>query len=298
MALAAIWGWSFLFIKVAGRGMTPFTVAAARTALGALVVLVWGRARGLRLPRSRREWWPLAVLGVTYSALPFTLLAWGEQRTTSALAAVCNAATPLFTSVAAAALLGERLRPSQRWGLVVGFLGVAVAAGLASRDLRHSSTTGALAAVGAAACYGFGYAYARRRVSGVHPLTVSAGQLIVATAAAAPLAAAGSASSGIHLTSTRVAAIVLLGAFGTGVGFVINYRAIADIGPTRTSLATYLVPVVAICVGVLFLGESFSWRLILGGAVIVGGIALVQLGGAELVPRPGPLHRGRQRRAG
>ncbi|MDP9019940.1 MAG: DMT family transporter, partial [Actinomycetota bacterium] len=156
LLLGFIWGWSFLFIKVAVGGMTPTTVAAARIALGALVLLVVLRVRGLALPADRTSWRHFAVAALFGSALPFSLLAWGEERITSALTAVLNAATPLFTALIGAVVLRERLRPLQAAGLLVGLAGVAVAAGVGSGDLAGSSLTGSLASVTAGACYAVG----------------------------------------------------------------------------------------------------------------------------------------------
>jgi drug/metabolite transporter (DMT)-like permease len=274
--LAFIWGWSFLFIKVAVAGMTPTTVAGLRIALGAAALLATCKISGQHLPRDMTTWRHFAFMGVMYSAVPFTLLAWGEQRSTSALAAVCNATTPLFTAIAVSVTMGERLLRVQKAGLLVGFAGVALAAGLSVNDLTKSSTAGGLAAVAAAACYGVAFAYARRHLFDIAPLVAASGQLIVATVIMLPFAVGTSVISGIHLTPTRVMAICVLGLVNTGLAYAINYASIAEIGPTKASLVTYLVPVVAVTVGVVFLGEPFEGRLLVGAAVIVAGVALVQ----------------------
>lgn len=276
--LAFIWGWSFLFIKVAVEGMTPTTVAGTRIALGALVLLAVCRARRLELPRDPAVWRHFVVTAFFGSALPFTLLAWGEERITSALTSVLNAATPLFTALAVALLLKERLRPAQLAGLALGFVGVAVAAGVGGDDFADSSVTGGLAAIGAGASYGVGLAYVRRHMMGLPAEVGALGQLVAGAAMLAPFAVLTSLSEGVDLVPRRVLAIVLLGVVGTGFAYVLYYRLIADMGPTKTSLVTYLVPVVAVTVGVVFLDEPFSWRLVAGGALIVGGIVLVNQG--------------------
>ena len=131
--LAFVWGWSFLFIKVSVEGFTPFTVAAARMALGCLALVVIGRLAGIGpLPRDAAYWRAVAFAGIVGTALPFTLLAWGEERISSALTAVAQATTALFTALFAALLLGERLRRMQLAGLAVGMVGVGVAAGVGS----------------------------------------------------------------------------------------------------------------------------------------------------------------------
>ena len=276
--LAFIWGWSFLFIKVSVEGMTPTTVAGARIALGALVLLAVCRARRLELPRDPAVWKHFAVTGVFGSALPFTMLAWGEERITSALTSVLNASTPLFTALCVALLLNERLRPGQLVGLALGFVGVGVAAGVGGADLANSSVTGGLAAVGAGASYGIGLAYVKRNLMGIPAEVGALGQLVTGAVMLAPFAVATSAADGVDLVPRRVLAIVLLGAVGTGLAYVLYYRLIADIGATQTSLVTYLVPVVAVAVGVVFLDEPFSWRLVAGGALIIAGIGFVNQG--------------------
>ena len=294
VALALVWGWSFLFIKVAGRGMTPATVAGTRIALGAIVLTVALRVAGGPLPRDRTAWRHFFVMGLTYSAVPFTLLAWGEQHISSSVAAVGNATTPLFTALGASLALAERLHRPQIVGLVLGFVGVAVAAGLAGRDVTHSSSLGVLASVAAAACYGVAFIYARRNLGDVPPLVAAAGQLVAASIVMVPIAVTTTLVSGIHLTLTRAASIILLGVFGTGFAYAVNYRNIKLLGPTRASLVTYFVPVVAITVGVVLLGEAFSARLIVGTVITVGGVALVQgrvrsLGRLRTVPLVGAV---------
>jgi drug/metabolite transporter (DMT)-like permease len=275
LLLAFIWGWSFLFIKVAVEGLPPVAVAGGRIALGAAVLTAVCAASGLRLPRDRTTWRHLAVAALFGNVLPFTLLAWGEERVTSALTAVLNASTPLFTALAGAALLGERLRRAQLVGLGVGMAGVAVAAGVGGRDLADSSATGALAAVGAGACYGLAFTYMSRHLLGLPSVVGAAGQLLAGTVLLGPLAAVVTAAEGVTLTPTRALALLLLGVLGTGAAYVLYYRLVADVGPTRASLVTYLVPLVAVTVGVVVLDEPFHLRVVAGGVLIVGGIALV-----------------------
>lgn len=275
LLLALIWGWSFLFIKVGVEGMTPTAVAGARIALGAIVIVGIVSARRIPIPRGRAIWLHFFVMGLVHSAVPFTLLAWSEERITSALTAVLNASTPLFAALLTALLLGERLRRPHLIGLGLGFVGVAIAAGVGARDLAGSSLVGGAAAVGAAACYGLGFTYARRNVSHLPPLVASAGQLIAATVLIGPLALITTARHGIDLEPHRVLAILLLGVVGTGFAYVLNYRSIAEVGSTRASVVTLLVPVVAVAVGVVLLDEPFHFRLIVGGALTLFGVALL-----------------------
>ena len=294
--LAGIWGWSFLFIKVAVGGLTPSTVAALRVGLGAVVILGFLRARGLQLPRGWRWWRHFVVVALSGSAIPFTLLAWGEQHISSALTAVLNASTPLFAALFAGLLLGDRLRPAHVAGLILGFVGVAVAVGLAVEDLSGAALGGELAAVVAGAGYGLAFAYSRRHLTTIPPVVAAGGQLLTATVLLAPFALVTSVRQGFHLTPTRVAAMVLLGVLGSGVAYVLSYRLIADLGPTRASLVTYLIPIVAVTVGVVFLDEAFSLRLVVGGGLTIAGIALLNVAGpppASVPVAPGAATGGR-----
>jgi drug/metabolite transporter (DMT)-like permease len=245
------------------------------------------RAQRTTLPNlsDRARWRHFVVLAITYNAVPFTLLAWGEQHISSALAAVLNASTPLFAAVFTAVLLGERLSRAQIAGLLLGFVGVAVAAGVGGDDFTGSSLWGELAVIAVSACYGFSFTYAQRHLGSISPVTAAGGQLIAATAILLPFAAVTTAMDGIELTPIRVVSISLLGAMGTGVAYLLNYRSIAELGSTKASVVTYLVPVVAVVVGVLFLDEAFESGLVLGGALTIVGIAMLH--GRAARPRAG-----------
>ena len=286
LLLAFIWGWSFLFIKVSVEGMTPPMVACARVGLGAVVLLLALRTTKRSLPRDGTMWRHFTVAALFGNAVPFTLLAWGEQRITSALTSVLNASTPLFTAVLAAVFLHDRLRRWQVAGLLLGFVGVGVAAGFGAGDVGHSSVIGSLAAVLAGLFYGMAFVYMRRHLTSIEPIVAASGQLVMATVLALPFALATSATSGLHLSLRRVLAISALGVIGTGVAYLLNYRIIADMGATRASLVTYIIPVVAVAVGVVVLGEPFQWRLVAGGVLIVAGIALLRERRIVRVPVP------------
>ena len=298
VTLSLIWGWSFLFIKVAGEGIPPATIAWARIALGALALWAFVRQQGLRVPGDRAMVRHFAVVAVAGNVLPFTLLAWAEQHITSALTSVLNASTPLFTALVAALALSERLRPVQLLGLATGVVGVAVAAGFGAADLSGSSAAASLAAASAGAGYGVAFVYMRRHLTGLPPLVAATGQLTTGAVLMLPVAVAATVVGGLDLTPSRVASIVLLGAMGTGVAYVLSYGVIADLGPTKASLVTYLIPVVAVVVGIVVLDEPFEWRIVVGGLVTVAGIAAVnrkppadESGGPAGV-QPSPRSRG------
>jgi len=275
LLLSVIWGWSFLFIKVAVDGMSPPTVAWARVALGAAFLAVLLRARRVDVAIDRRLWGHFGVAGLAGSAIPFTLLAWGEQRISTGLTAVLNASTPLFTAGLAVFVLGERLRRIQLAGLVVGLVGVAVAAGVGRADLGGSSLGGAAAAILAGLCYGFTFTWSKRHLMGVAPMVAAFGQLTAASLLLFPAAVVTSAVRPVELTATRIVAIALLGIVGSGLAYVLNFRIISELGPTRASLVTYIIPVVAVGVGIAVLDERFQFRALAGGLLIVAGIVAV-----------------------
>jgi len=246
------------------------------------VLAVFLRRSGERLPE-RRHWGHLLVLGLAMSVVPFILIGWGEQHISSALAAVLNACTPLFAAGFAAGLLGERLRPPQLAGVAVGFLGVAVVAGVGGGDLSGSSLLGCMAVVLAGAGYGFGFAYANRFTTGLSALQLSFGQLLFATVILTPVAAVDVAAGRVDLGPVAVLCLVLLGVLGTGYAYLLNYRTLQESGATVASLVTYLVPLVAVAAGVLVLGEPFTIRLVIGSLIVVLGVALVQ--GRLFAPR-------------
>jgi drug/metabolite transporter (DMT)-like permease len=273
--LAFIWGWSFLFIKVILEDAPPTFLAWGRIALGLAVLVLFLRRSGERLPE-RRHWGHLVVLGLAMSVLPFMLIGWGEQHISSALAGVLNASTPLFTVGFAAGLLGERLRRPQLAGVAVGFAGVAVVAGVGGGNLAGGSLAGSLAVVAASAGYGFGFAYANRFTAGLSALQLSAGQLLAGTVLLAPVAALDLAAGRVDLGPRALASLLLLGMLGTGYAYLLNYRTLQESGATVASLVTYLIPLVAVAAGVAVLGEPFSLRLVVGGLIVVLGVALVQ----------------------
>lgn len=289
LLLACIWGMSFLFIKVSLEGMAPTQLVLARIALGMTALLAIVAVRGDRLPREPAVWGHLAVLGLLANLIPFSGFAWGEQHIASGLAGIYNASTPLFTLlVAMAALPEERPTRDRTVGLVLGFLGVLVV--LAPwRGVGSGALAGQLACLVAAACYGVAITYTRKYLSprGYAPLVLAAAQLMCATATLAvlvPLWATGP----VRLAPRVVASILALGAFGTGIAYLLFYRLIAEVGATAASTVTYLAPLVAVAVGVAVLGETVAWNDFVGAGVVLLGVAVAG----------GQLRRGIQQRAG
>ncbi len=290
-ALALLWGSGFLLIKVALEGMSPIQIVLGRLVTAAVVMLPVIAIQGQRLPRRLAPWGHLAAMAVITNIAPYFLYAWGEQRITSSLAGVLNATTPLFTLLLAVSTRTERPSLFRLLGLALGFAGVVVLAAPWQDAGLGGSFLGIGAALLASACYAAGYVYARRFLTGraLPALVLSTGQVLAGSlllGAAAPVVAVES----ITLTPSVLASVLTLGVLGTGIAYVLNYRLIEDEGATAASTVTYLLPIVAVALGVVVLGEPAAWNLLVGAAIILLGVALSEGRLAKPSP-PGLSHR-------
>lgn len=275
LLLSAIWGTSFLFIKIADRQLSPLQVVLARLALGCAPVLLALLVRRERLPSGRRTWAHLAVLALISNALPFSLIAYGETHISSVLAGLWNATTPLFTLAIALVMLPEERPTRQRiGGLALGFAGVAVVLGPWS-GLGGPSLEGSLAVAGASACYGLSFTYLRRYVTEQADTDVAlvAGQLLCGTLMMG-VATLLFTSAPSHLGAGPVLSVSALGVLGTGLAYVLNYSVVRRAGATIASTVTYLVPLFATACGVVLLDEGFAWHEPVGALVVLLGVAL------------------------
>lgn len=275
--LALIWGSSFLWIKLSLRGLSPVEVTFGRLILGAAVLLLIAGLQRSPLPRSPALWAHMTVAALFGNAAPYLLFALGEQRVSSSTAGILNATTPLWTLVVAMATRHERTAtPARVAGLVVGFGGALLifSPWHAGSEL---ASAGGLECLGAAVSYGIAFVYMDRFIarSGVSPVVLSAGQLLVASGfLAAALAVAGAPSP--RLGPVAGVSIAILGLFGTGIAYILNYSIIMSDGATAASTVTYLLPVVAIILGIAVLGEHISLPVLAGIALILSGVALVR----------------------
>jgi drug/metabolite transporter (DMT)-like permease len=289
LLLALIWGSSFLFIKVGVRELHPVWLTFGRVTAGALTLLVVLAVTRGRLPRDPRLWGHLLVVGLLGVALPFTLFGYGEQRVSSVLAGIWNAATPLVAlPLAVLAFRTERMTRARAAGIAVGFLGVLVVLGV-WRGVGGSELAGQLMCFGAAMCYAVAIPYQKKFIAGYAEsgVTLAAGQLIAAwvlLAVAAPLIA-GPPPVPWHLSADVLLCVLALGALGTGVAFVLNLRVIRLAGASTSTSVTYLMPVVATVAGVLVLGEHLRWNEPIGAVVVIAGVAVSQ-GLATRLARP------------
>jgi drug/metabolite transporter (DMT)-like permease len=273
--LALIWGSGFLWIKISLRGFTPVQLTFGRLALGAavLVLILW--FMGQSLPGDRQVWRHLAGAALLGNAIPYLLFGIAEQSVDSNLAGAINATTPLWTVLFALAARTERHLSRRRLiGLLIGFAGVLIMLAPWQTD---ATLAGTLECLAASASYGASYVYIGKYLTDrrLPPLVLSAGQLI----AASGLLLLGAPFGGFDAPTWRADAVIglaILGAAGTGLAYVLNYRIISDDGPILASTVTYLLPVVAVVLGVIALDESISWRVLIGMITVLGGVILAR----------------------
>ncbi|MFF5215030.1 DMT family transporter [Micromonospora sp. NPDC000442] len=280
IALAAIWGSSFLFIKVGVAELHPLHLTLYRVGSGALTLLVVLAVLRDRLPRDPRVWGHLTVIAAFGVALPFTLFGYGEQRVESMLAGIWNATTPLVVlPLAVLVFRTERLTARGAVGLALGFTGVMVVLGV-WQGVGGAHFVGQLMCFGAAACYGLAIPYQKKFIAGstLSGLSLSAAQLIVATVQLAIVApvVAGAPPLPTALSPRVLAAVLALGALGTGLAFVIHLRNIRIVGATTASTVTYLIPVFAVLIGAVVLGERLTWHQPVGALIVLLGVAVSQ----------------------
>jgi drug/metabolite transporter (DMT)-like permease len=258
--LAALWGGSFLFMRVAVPELGAFALIALRLALAALVLLPVLLLRG-GLPLWRQHWLRIAVVGVFLSALPFCLIAWASLSLPAGVASVLNATTPLMTALWAIPLAGERMTLPRASGLLLGLAGVLVLMLGRGATFDVQSLLPVLAMLGATACYGWSGHMARRWLPGLPPLVTATGSLFSGAVLVTPLALLNLPA---QPPSPMVWAAVLLLALGcTSLAYLIFYRLIDRLGATRASSVTYLVPVFGVLWGAIFLHEP-------GGVLLLG----------------------------
>jgi drug/metabolite transporter (DMT)-like permease len=277
VALAAIWGSSFLFIKVLARHWPALWVSFGRVALGATALVALMLARRERFPRDRRVWLHCAVAALSFNTISWTLIAFGEQHISSIVAGLWNATTPLWVVVFSMAAFPEQRPTRDRvGGLVIGFLGVAVLLG-PWRGFGGGQLIGNVAAAGAAVLYGLGFPYTRRHLAGrpESGIVLAACQLICAGVMLAVFLPLAPAPTG-HIGPDGVGSLLALGVLGSGIAFALNYAVVREKGATTASTVTYVIPVFSTALGAIVLSEPLHWNQLVGAIVLLLGIAIAQ----------------------
>jgi drug/metabolite transporter (DMT)-like permease len=271
LALAALWGGSFLFMRIAAPAFGPIALVFLRVAGAALLLVPLLALRG-GLGALRRHWRPIALVGLVNSAVPFLCFAYAALSINAGVSAIFNSATPLFAAIVAWLWLGDRMTPLRLLGLAIGFAGVlwigAGKAGLAP----GGSMWAVIACLAATISYGIAPSLTKRRLTGVPPLAVAAGSQLAATLCLAVPAALAWPS--VDPSAAAWLWVGLLAFLSTGLAYALYFRLIANAGPANAVAVTYLVPIFAVLWGGFFLGERLTLPLVLGCAVIFVGTAL------------------------
>lgn len=277
IALGIVWGCSFIFIKLGLEFLTPFGVAFGRCALGALALLIYLKVKGLSLVRDRKMIGHLWVVALLLNVIPGIFFAWAETEVTSILAGIINAVTPLMTLIAIM-LVSRNEKPTtpQIVGLLLGFLGVLTVLG-AWKGLGDNPLWAILVLLAAVTCYGFSFPYSRRFIlpAQLKPEVMAATQVTLGAITLLPLFLIDGISKDEYQLGP-VLAMIALGVFGSGFAYIWNFTIMRAAGSAIASSVTYVTPVVAVVVGLIFLQEKLHWYEPVGALVVLLGAAIAQ----------------------
>jgi drug/metabolite transporter (DMT)-like permease len=272
LALAALWGASFLFMRVSVPAFGPIALADGRVAVAGIALLAYAAAIGAQ-PALRARWRDYALLGTINAALPFSLLAAAQLEIEASLAAVLNAMAPLFGALVAAVWLGQRVTVAAKAGLLLGVAGVALVVGLSPFTLDLPFVLAVLACLGAAFGYGIGANLVRVRFAGEPPLSIAIGQQLAAAVVLLPLLPAMPLRHAPD--ALDVACLLALALGSTGIAYLLYFRLLAELGATGGMTVIFVVPVFGVLWGALFLDEAIHLSTVLGGGVILLSVWLI-----------------------
>lgn len=279
LLLAAIWGASFMFMRVGSPEFGPIVFATLRTSIAAIFLIIclvlFKETNALK-----GRWRDIFVVGALNTAIPFTLFSFATLTLTAGTASVLNATAPMFSAIVAYIWLKDKLSLSAMFGLVIGFFGVYLLVSdnlhfdieFTDKSLENNTLLPTLAAMLAALCYGISANYTKKNLSTIKPLALAAGSQIAATAMLLPLSLFFIPET--LPSSNAIWSVLLIGVICTGVAYILFFRLIAQLGPAKAISVTYLIPAFGILWGALFLGETISLMMLLGGGIILLGVAL------------------------
>jgi drug/metabolite transporter (DMT)-like permease len=277
VALGIVWGCSFIFIKLGLEFLTPFGVAFVRCALGAATLLAWARYKKIALPKSRKIWLHLWVVSLLLNVIPGVFFALAETEVTSILAGIINAVTPLMTLLAIALVTrDEKPKFYQVLGILVGFIGVLTVLGV-WKGLGENPLWAIFVLLAAVTCYGFSFPYSRRFIlpHKIQPESMAAAQVTTGAFTLLPFFLYDGISQTVYLPGP-VFAMIALGIFGSGFAYIWNFKIMTIAGSAIASSVTYLTPVVAVIVGVIFLKERLFWYEPVGALIVLLAVAIGQ----------------------
>lgn len=267
-ALAAIWGGSFIFMRVLAPVLGPVLTATARVAIGGVALVAWFRLTGFDAD-VRAQWRHYVVIGVVNSAIPFFLFSFAALHLPASYSAILNSATPLFAALLSAMFLSERLTPAKIAGLVAGTAGVALVSKAGPLVLDATAGVAIAACLGAAFCYAASSIYMKRYAADAKPMAIAGWSQIAAAVALLPLVPFAPIRG--EITPPIVANALGLALLCSSIAYLLYYRLIADVGPTRALTVAFLIPLFGMAWGAVLLGETITWPMVAGCALIVGG---------------------------
>ena len=284
LALSAIWGSSFIFIRVIAPVLGPVLTVVTRVLIGGAVLVAYCRIIGLDAEVAR-HWRQYAVIGVVNSTLPFMLFAFAALYIPASYSVIMNSTAPLFTALLAVPLLGERLTWTKIAGLLVGAAGVALVSGAGPVIPDLKFWVAIVACLGATTCYAVSSIYMKKYAAGARPIAIAGWSQIFAALALAPFVPFAPPTSSV--TPLIVGNVLLLALLCSSVAYVLYYRLIADIGPTRALTMAFLMPAFGMLWGALFLDEPITLPMIAGCALVIGGATAVLRPARTPADRPG-----------
>ncbi len=268
LLLAALWGGSFAFIRVAVPALGPIWLAEFRVALAfAALFAVAAIRRGV--PSLAAHWRAYLVIGAVNSALPFALFSFAEQTISASNAAILNATSPFFGAIIGAAWLDEPLGARKMAGMALGLLGVVLLVGWQPAPLSGAAIVASLACLAAALCYGIGSVYAKARMTGIPSFAIAVYSQLAAAIVLAP--ALPFSPLPLSLSPLVAANVLALALASTAIAYLLYFRLIADVGPARALTVTFLIPLFGVLWGALFLREPVAINMLSGGALILAG---------------------------
>lgn len=275
--LGTIWGSSFLFVSFGLDVLTPTGIGFWRSAIGAITLLIVLLVLRIKFVRGWKTWFKLWIAGLFMSAIPAVLFGFAQQNVTSALAAIVNASTPIFTVLAILiAFRAEKPKATVLVGLGVGLIGVFIVLGI-WRGFGENDPLAIAALILAVTCYGIGTPFLRKYVEplNLRPEAAVFGQVSTSALTLLPFYLSGAIFTG-PLNFNSVASMLTLGIFGTGLAYVLYYRLLAQVGSAIGSAVTYMSPIVGVILGLLVLGEQITWNEPVGALIVLFGAAVAQ----------------------
>jgi len=278
LTLSLLWGGSFFFVEVIISELPPLTVVFLRVVLAAIALWLFAIVIGLRPPMTIGAWTAFLIMGLLNNVIPFTLIVWGQTHIASGLASILNATTPLFTVIVAGFLLvDERTTSMKLIGVIIGFIGVILMIGPSALSGLETDVLAQIAVLGAAVSYAFAGVFGRRfKAMGIDPVVTAAGQVTASSLVLAPVAIYIDQPFSLEIPGIEViTSIIGLAILSTAVAYILYFRILASAGATNLLLVTFLIPISAILLGSLVLGESLELIHYLGMALIGFGLSAI-----------------------